>query len=183
MTVELPTGASVATARRLIAQAFRRQGLDSPELDARLLVARALRLDHTGLIAAADRVLSPDEIAILAPLVERRLQHEPIARITGEKEFWGLLLKLNSATLAPRPETETVVEAALAAIEAAGMRDRPFTIADLGTGTGALLLALVSELPRAHGIGTDMSIDALRLARENAARHRLAARTSFVACD
>src|SRR4051794_41896461 len=115
MTVELPTGASVATARRLIAQAFRRRRLDSPELDARLLVARALRLDHRGLIAAAGRVLSPDEAAVLAGLVERRLQHEPIARIKGGKGFWGLLLPPNSATPGPRPETETRVGAAPAA--------------------------------------------------------------------
>lgn len=183
MIAGLAAGASVATARRLMAQAFKQQGLDTPELDARVLVAHILRLDHGGLIAAADRILDAGEAAALSDFAERLLRHEPVARITGEKEFWGLSLKLNAATLVPRPETETVVEAAIAALETAGMRDRPLAIADLGTGTGALLLALASELPRAHGIGTDVSLDALRLARANAAQHRLAARTSFVACD
>jgi release factor glutamine methyltransferase len=179
----LEAGVSVATARRLLAQAFRRQNLDTPELDARLLVGHALVLNHSALIAAADRALTADEAEVLTDFAERRLAREPVARITGEKEFWGLLLKLNAATLVPRPDTETVVEAALAALETDGTRDQTLAIADLGTGTGALLLALLSELPHARGIGTDSSLSALQLARENAARHRLATRASFVACD
>jgi release factor glutamine methyltransferase len=179
----LAAGVSVATARRLLAQAFRQRALDTPELDARLLIGHALLLDHSALIAAADRALTAGEAEILTGFAERRLAREPVARITGEKEFWGLLLKLNAGTLVPRPETETVVEAALAALATDGIRDRALSIADLGTGTGALLLALLSELPNARGIGSDISVSALRLARENAARHRLAASASFVACD
>jgi release factor glutamine methyltransferase len=182
MIAGLVAGVTVATARRLIAQAFRQQNLDTPDLDARVLTARALALGHGELIAAADRALTADESELLSAMAERRLAREPVARITGEKEFWDLSLRLNAAALVPRPETETVVEAALAAIEEAGQRNQPLSIADLGTGTGALLLALLSELPRAHGAGTDLSLPALRLARENAACHRLAQRATFVNC-
>jgi release factor glutamine methyltransferase len=181
MIAGLAAGVSIAAARRLIAQAFRSQHLDSPELDARLLIGHALLLDHSTLIAAGDRALTANEAEVVTSLAERRLAREPLARITGEKEFWDLRLKLNTATLVPRPETETVVEAALAAVTTTAGRDQTLSIADLGTGTGALLLALLSELPHAHATGTDLSLSALRLARENAVRHRLAARACFVA--
>jgi release factor glutamine methyltransferase len=165
-----------------MAQAFRQQQLDNPNLDARVLIGHALGLDHSALIAAADRALNPEEAGRIAAAASRRLAHEPVARIIGEKEFWGLSLKLNDATLVPRPETETVVEAALAGF-ADGDKNRDLVIADLGTGSGALLVALLTELPQARGIGTDISVSALKLARENAARHRVADRTWFVACD
>jgi release factor glutamine methyltransferase len=115
-------------------------------------------------------------------LGERRLAHEPVARIVGIKEFWSLTLKVNAATLVPRPETETVVETALAAIDGQGWRSRPLRVADLGTGCGAILLALLSELPRAYGVGGDTSYPALSVARENARRLGLG-RAAFLACD
>jgi release factor glutamine methyltransferase len=105
-----------------------------------------------------------------------------VARILGRKEFFGLPLKISPATLVPRPETETVVEAALEAIERKGARSRPLRIADLGTGSGAILLALLGELPQALGVGSDVSVAALRVAGDNAARLRLG-RARFVACD
>jgi release factor glutamine methyltransferase len=92
-------------------------------------------------------------------------------------------LRVTAATLVPRPETETVVEAALAAIDSGGSRTRAMRIADLGTGSGALLIALLSELPNAHGVGTDVSAEALVVARDNARRLGLAARAQFAACD
>ena len=99
------------------------------------------------------------------------MAREPVARILGFKEFWGLKLKVSAATLVPRPETETVVEAALAALDAGGPRTRPLTIADLGTGSGALLLALLAEFPEAFGVGTDISFGRARdCARDNAVR-------------
>jgi release factor glutamine methyltransferase len=106
-----------------------------------------------------------------------------VARIIGHKEFWGLPLRLNADTLLPRPETETVVEAALAAVDAGHRRSRAMRIADLGTGSGALLIALLSELPGAVGVGTDISIAALDCARGNAQALGLRARAAFVACD
>ena len=111
------------------------------------------------------------------------MRHEPVARILGRKEFWGLPLRLNGETLVPRPETETLVEAALAALEGGGARSRPLRVADLGTGSGALLLALVCEMPAAFGVGTDVSVPALDCARANATALGLAGRTAFLACD
>ena len=106
-----------------------------------------------------------------------------MARIIGAKEFWGLPLRLSPATLVPRPDTETVVEAALEILRAESRCDAPLRIADLGTGSGAILLALLSELPNAFGVGTDISVPALRTARDNARQLGFSARAAFVACD
>ena len=130
----------------------------------------------------ARAVLIAKEEYAIAALAQRRLAREPVARIVGGKEFWSLPLRIGPATLVPRPETETIVEAALAAIDAQGSRTRPLRIADLGTGSGALLLALLSELPNAIGIGTDVSVAALRIASDNACHLRLT-RAWFAACD
>jgi release factor glutamine methyltransferase len=174
---------SVATARRSLANSFRRHGLATPELDARLLVAHALGLDHAALAAQAARALSAGESAAIAALAARRLAREPVARIVGVKEFWGLSFSLNGATLVPRPETETVVEAALDALAQSRTRGDALALADLGTGSGALLLALLAELPKAHGFGTDLSPQALHCAHHNAVVLGLAERASFLACD
>jgi release factor glutamine methyltransferase len=179
----LASGVTVETARRNLAQKFRLCGIETPELDARLIVGHALGLDHAALTAASRRVLTTAEADALLALQARRLAREPVARILGRKEFWGLPFKLNGETLVPRPATETVVEAALAAIDDADRRSHALRIADLGTGSGALLLALLSELPSARGIGTDISASALGCARDNAAALGLAGRTAFVACD
>ena len=180
-TIEADTVLSVAAARRRLARQFSNAALDTPELDARILVGHALGLDHAGLAAQSDRRLTGQEAAAIAALAQRRLNREPVARIVGMREFWGLPLRLNADTLVPRPETETVVEAALAAL--GDVRDRTLRIADLDTGSGALLLALLTELPAARGVGTDISVAALGCARSNAAALGLAARASFVACD
>jgi release factor glutamine methyltransferase len=181
--VELAAGTTVAAARRKLADALREQGFETPELDARVLISHALDLDHAGLIRDAARVLSPNETDGIAAVASRRLAREPVARIVGIKEFWSLPLSVNAATLVPRPESETVVEAALAARDAGGGRSRAVRLLDIGTGSGALLLALLAELPNAFGIGTDINIDALEVARANAVRLGLADRAGFVACD
>ena len=173
---------TIAQARRAWAAEFHAAGLDSPELDARVLIGHALGLDHTGLAAAGARRLDAEEEGAIAALARRRLAHEPVARIVGMKEFWSLKLAVDAATLVPRPETETVVEAALAAVAAQQSRSRAVRIADLGTGSGAILLALLTELPNAFGVGTDASSRALGVARDNARRLGLA-RATFLACD
>ena len=173
-------GMPIAAARRVLAQAFRDGRLDSPDLDARLLVGHALGLDHTALASDGDRPLSADDVSAIRDLATRRLAHEPVARIVGRKEFWGLEFKVTPATLVPRPETETLVEAALAAIPD---RSPALRIADFGTGTGALLLALLSEFPNAVGIGTDISVSALVVARDNAIRLGAGSRAYFAVCD
>ncbi len=179
----LAPGTTVAAARRQLAQIFRAAAIDAPDLDARVLLGHGLGLEHAGLIAASDRTLTDAERTVVARLARRRLAREPVARIVGTKEFWGLTLQLDAATLVPRPETETVVEAALAAIEAAGARAAVRRIADLGTGSGALLLALLTELPQAVGVGTDMSVAALAMARANAYALGLNHRAAFVQSD
>jgi release factor glutamine methyltransferase len=184
----VPGERGVATAstadgmRQALAQLFRNSGLDSPTADARILVGHALSLDHTALATAGGRSISAEEKEAIATLARRRLAREPVARIVGSKEFWSLQLLVNASTLVPRPETETVVEVALAAVDAKGPRAQALCIADLGTGSGALLLALLSELPNARGIGTDISIEALMMARTNARRLGMTG-AAFVACD
>src|SRR5262249_52357645 len=129
---EIAAGISIAQARRATAARFQAHSLDTPDLDARLIVGHALGLDHTALTTQSERALPLPESARPAALGPPRLAHEPVARILGAKEFWSLPLAVTRDVLVPRPETETVVEAALAAIP----RDRPLRIADLGTGTG-----------------------------------------------
>ena len=174
---------TIDAARRDIAQAFRQHGLDSPELDARVIVGHALGLDHAGLVAQSNRPVSAADADVIAALAERRLKHEPVARILGTKEFWGLRLELNAETLVPRPETETVVEAALAAIDRSFDRQQPLRLADLGTGSGALLLALLTELPNAFGVGTDVNSAAAACAQRNAIALGLEERATFAVCD
>jgi release factor glutamine methyltransferase len=174
---------SVEAARRELAQQFKAAQFDTPELDARLLVGAATELDLTGLTVAAQRPLQHDEASRLAAFMARRLQHEPVARILGEKEFWGLRLSLSADTLVPRADTETVVEAALELVRSAGDLVEPLRIADIGTGSGAILLALLHELPDATGIGTDISRGALTTAKANAEQLGLGARARFVECD
>jgi release factor glutamine methyltransferase len=119
----------------------------------------------------------------LEDFARRRLAGEPVARILGTKEFWGLPLQISAATLVPRPDTETVVELALEMLRAEPHPERRLRIADIGTGSGAILLALLSELTDAYGIGTDVSVAALRIARRNAACLGFASRAAFIACD
>jgi len=176
-------GQTIETARRALTARFKAGAIDSAELDARLLSGAVLGLDLTGLITAANRLLTSDESTRLEQFAERRLRGEPVARILGHKEFWGLSLQLTPATLVPRPDTETIVELALEMLRANDLANHPLRVADLGTGSGAILLALLSELPDALGFGTDISEAALQAARANAAQAGLADRVTFIACD
>ncbi|TMJ05461.1 MAG: peptide chain release factor N(5)-glutamine methyltransferase [Alphaproteobacteria bacterium] len=176
-------GASVAHARRALAERFRAAGIESPELDARILTGHALGLDHAGLASAASQQISDLTAAQIERFAVRRVAGEPVARILGEKEFWSLPLTVTHAVLVPRPETETVVELALDLLDRDGARARALRIADLATGSGAILLALLSELPNAHGLGTDIDAEALAVARANAQRLGFAGRATFLAGD
>jgi release factor glutamine methyltransferase len=176
------TGQTVESVRRTLTARFRTSAIDTAELDARILVGAALGLDLTGIITAATRPVTAAEAARLEDLACRRLKGEPVARLLGLKEFWGLPLQLSAATLVPRPDTETVVELALEMLRGGPDPDRP-RIVDVGAGSGAILLALLSELPDAYGIGTDISATALRTAAANARHLGLARRAAFVACD
>ena len=127
------------------------------------------------------RVLEAREVKAISARAARRLNREPVSRIVGCREFWSLDFRVSPDVLVPRPETETVVEAALDLVKP--KKNEPLRILDIGTGSGALLLALLSELPNAFGIGTDLSVAASMLARDNAVRLGFSARCAFVACD
>jgi release factor glutamine methyltransferase len=157
--------------------------IDTAALDARLLVGHALGLDAAGLIVHGDRPVGESDVARVLALVARRIAGEPVARIVGEKEFWSLALHLSPETLVPRPDTETVVEAALAWARREGRARDSLAILDLGTGTGAILLALLSELPHASGTGVDIAEGAAGTANANALRLGLGGRARFAVAD
>ncbi len=173
-------GHSVEAARRALTLAFREGGLANPALDARLLVLAACGITHAELIRDSGRALTDAQRARLVESAARRLAGEPVSRILGSRAFWGLEFRLSPETLDPRPDTETLVEAALGAVQE---RDAPLGILDLGTGTGCILIALLSELPHAVGVGTDINHAALLTARENARAAGVAERARFVQSD
>ena len=181
-TDPLPLGGghTRADALALLRRAFADGGLDSPALDARLLLVEALGIDAAALAARPETPISEDGARRLRAWSARRLAREPVARIIGRWEFWGLPFALAPETLVPRPETETVVETALRHIPD---RCAPMRLLDLGAGSGCLLVALLSELPGAAGIGVDRSPDALSLARRNAVANGVGVRAAFLASD
>lgn len=169
----------MTTAAALVEKAATRlmlAGIETPQREARLLLAHVLELDATELALAPDRPVEAGEAARFADAVDRRAGHEPFAYITGRRDFWTLELEVSSDTLIPRPDTETLVETALKIV---GHGHAPIRILDLGTGTGAILLALLAELPRAEGLGVDVSDGALAIARRNALRAGTGDRVRF----
>jgi release factor glutamine methyltransferase len=176
------TDKTIEDARRALTTDLRSGGITSAELDARLLIGGALGLDFTGIITAANRRLRPEEAHRIEEFMRRRLAGEPVARILGVREFWGMPLQLSTATLVPRPDTETVVELALETWRREH-GEEPRRILDIGTGSGAILLALLSEWHEANGVGTDISPTALQTASHNARRLGFATRAAFVACN
>ena len=155
---------------------FQDKGLDTPRLDAEVLLADLLGLDRVGLYVNFDRPLNPDELAAYRERVKRRAAREPAAYITGRREFYSLDLAVSPAVLIPRPETELLVDEALAL---AGRRRPPLALCDLGTGSGAVALALAHRLPEAEVHAVDVSPQALEVARANAAKLGLAERIEF----
>jgi release factor glutamine methyltransferase len=143
---------------------------DSPRLDAEVLLARALDLPRSYLLAHPEEVLDEASLERFLDAVERRRQGMPLSYITGEKEFWSLSLEVAPGVLVPRPETELLVELALRAIP----RDDGYAVLDLGTGSGAIAIALASERPACRIVASDTSTAALSIAHHNAAKHGFA---------
>jgi release factor glutamine methyltransferase len=151
-------------------------GFGTAALDARLLLLEALGISATDLVTGPDMSLTPDEAETVSAFVQRRLNHEPVARIVGEREFWGLPFRLSPETLVPRPDTETLVETALDLLPD---RQAPLRMVDFGTGSGCILVALLHELPNATGLGVDLSFGALVTARANAHDNHVGHRCHF----
>ena len=171
-----PSPTTVGDALRRATQCLREAGVERPEGEARMLLEAISGRGRGQIIAFPEHALADRENADFEAAVMRRCAREPISRILGRREFWSLSFGLNAATLDPRPDSETLVTAVLGRMTD---RDASLAILDLGTGTGCLLLALLSELPRAHGVGIDISDSALAAARENAAQLGCGARTEF----
>jgi release factor glutamine methyltransferase len=158
---------------------LKRAGVDSPRLSAELMAAQALGLTRMEALLDPGRRLDPDQASRIRELTARRAAGEPAAYIIGEREFYGLDFSVSPDTLIPRPETETLVEAARSAFKAS----RAFTFLDLGTGSGVLAVTLAHLFPLARGVAVDLSAGALAVARENARRHGVHHRVSFVRAD
>lgn len=171
---------TVAALRRELATALAAAGIADADREARLLLAEALDCPPGDLLLRADAPVAEAAAGTARAFATRRAAGEPVARIRGRREFWSLDFRLSPGTLVPRPDTETLVEAALAACPG---RDTPLRILDLGTGTGAILAALLVERPRAFGLAVDRSEDAARTARDNLARNGLAGRARVVVGD
>lgn len=156
---------TIAAARQNLAALFRRNGIDQPDLDARILVCAAAEIGHAALICSPDAALAARAAVKLNGFAQRRLLGEPVSRIIGYREFWGERFELTCDVLDPRPDTETLVEAALGFT--AGEPLRAWRILDLGTGSGAILGAVLRNLPQAWGLGVDVSFAACKVARRN----------------
>lgn len=153
---------------------------DGPARDARLLLMAALGFSGTDLLREPERRISENEALKLGNFARRRAAREPVSRILGERGFYGRTFHIAPATLDPRPCTETVIDATLEVVEREGWRNHPIRILDIGTGSGALLVTLLAELPLATGVGTDISDDALAGARGNAERLGVTSRATFL---
>jgi len=171
------TDTELAALYSAVKNAFREAHLTTPDLDARLLVTETLGVSTAQLIANPRRIIPGHLAREVEERARARLAGQSIGRILGRRAFWSLDLRISPDTLEPRPETETVVELALSVIAP----DAAARVADLGVGTGAILLAILSERLNAVGVGVDVSEAALAQARRNAERHNLAGRAMFVA--
>jgi release factor glutamine methyltransferase len=154
---------------------FAGKGIDTPRLDAEVLLAHVLRVDRVGLYLRYDQPLSAEEMERFRDFVRRRANREPVAHLVGTKEFYGLSFLTDARALVPRPETEILVEYVLAALPADAL-----TFCDVGVGAGCIALTLLRRRPAWRAAATDVSAEALALARENAERLGVADRVRFV---
>ena len=150
--------------------------IDSPSIDARLLLEVATGATRTDILTDPYRAVTPDQQAALDAFVERRLRREPVSRILGRKGFWKIMLNVTPDVLSPRPDTEAILDVVMLAFPP----HKAFEMIDLGTGSGAILLATLAERFGARGVGTDISFEALAVAKENATNLELDNRATFL---
>lgn len=174
---------TLAQALHRAEELLRAEGIEDSWLEAEVLLRYALGLDRHALFARLHEPIAPDQEAAYQALLERRLAREPTAYILGRREFYGLELECTPAALVPRPETELLVEEALRIAESGVKEQETWEIVDVGTGNGAIAVALAVNLPSARITAIDVSAEALALARHNATRHGVAERISFVQGD
>jgi len=174
-TGQATLGEVIAEARRLLEQA----GIESAGQEALWLVEHVLRLPAHHVVTDRDRLLSPAELVAARGLIERRVAREPLQYILGTQEFFGLEFHVNQAVLIPRPETELLVEYVSQRISA----ERQATIVDVCTGSGCIAVAIARQRPRAWVIATDLSNPSLTVARQNAARHAVGERITWLEGD
>ncbi|CUX69014.1 MULTISPECIES: peptide chain release factor N(5)-glutamine methyltransferase [Agrobacterium] len=177
------TEASVASALAAARKRLQAAGIDDPLVDARLLIADVVDFSLTDFVMKSERPVTVEENARIVAMIERRACGEPVHRILGHREFHGLDLLLSKETLEPRPDTEVLVDTLLPALKETVSRKGSARILDLGTGTGAICLALLKECAQASGIGSDISADALETAARNAARNGLNSRFEIIRSD
>ncbi|MEZ0329025.1 MAG: peptide chain release factor N(5)-glutamine methyltransferase [Dissulfuribacterales bacterium] len=157
--------------------------IENPRLEAEILLCDTLSVERAWLYAHSDHLLTAEQLATYKEKIHRRRSGEPIAYITGRKEFWSLEFKVTPNTLIPRPETELLVETALQIIDLHFPNENFIDILDIGTGSGAIAVALTHERPNIRAVATDISFDALKVACENAVRHGVRSRMKFVCAD
>lgn len=171
---------TASSALRTATERLSAAGIEGARRDARLLLTRILPGGASALLLEPDQILSQSAVQKFETAISRRERHEPVSRVTGTREFWSLPFKITPDTLDPRPDSETLIEGILDWVED---RSRPLRVLDLGTGTGCLLLALLSELPAARGLGVDVSENALAVARDNAESLKFSSRAAFSCHD
>jgi release factor glutamine methyltransferase len=180
----LPDGPVTAgAALRHWTAALARSGIEDAGGDVRRLIAAALDISAADLLSEPGRILTPAELATLCGHVARRARREPVSRILGRRDFYGRTFAISPATLDPRPESETLIEAALEGVRREGWTSHGLRILDVGTGSGCLLLTLLCELEGACGTGTDISRAALAVAGDNACRLGVSQRSSWLIAD
>jgi release factor glutamine methyltransferase len=166
-------------------QRLTQAGIPEPELELALLLAHVLNIDRTALLLAGDKALDDNQLEKVEILFSRRLHREPLAYITEEKEFWSLPFKVSRDVLIPRPETELLIEITLKTIknQCGSPQEQTINILDLGTGSGIISVVLALELPAAAVTAIDLSYKALKIAKHNAKRHKVAGRVQFINCN
>ncbi len=177
------TSRDAAAVYRAVRARFRDAGLSTADLDARILCADALGMAPEALVLLGEKVLCDEVLTLIEERAERRLAGEPVGRILGRRDFWDMTLRLGPETLEPRPDTEILVEAALDALRARGAGNRPVRFVDIGTGTGAIAIALLREVPTASALAVDISLSALRIAAVNALEAGVADRMVLARAD
>lgn len=179
MSENAPAVPTLLTAWKGAQARLKAAGVDSPSIDARLLLEAATGAGRVDILTDPYREVDADKIAALDAMIDRRVRREPVSRILGKKGFWKIMLNVTPDVLSPRPDTETLLDVIVRAFPP----QRAFEMIDLGTGSGAILLATLMERAGARGVGTDISTEAIAVARENAANLDLNGRCTFMRTD